>query len=103
MRVELNRQVELRKFQKERQEYEKEGKSFAKPKSTIEGQRDSEAGDVDKGRRWDSKTQEERAEIKEVGDKKAEIVQEKKREQERETDVTLSNRKINMNTNNLCY
>ncbi len=46
--------------------------------STIEGQRDSEAGDVDKGQRWDSETQEERAEIKEVGDKKAEIVQEKK-------------------------
>ncbi len=58
--------------------YEKEGKSFAKLKSTIEGQRDSEAGDVDKGRRWDSKTQEERAEIKDVGIRKAEIVQEKK-------------------------
>ncbi len=47
-RVELNRQVELRKFQKERQKYKKEGKSFAKSKSTIEGQRDSEAGDVEK-------------------------------------------------------
>ncbi len=55
-RVELNRQVELRKFQKEKQNYEKEGKSLAKPKSTIKGQRDSEAGDVDKGWRWDSKT-----------------------------------------------
>ncbi len=31
---------------------EKEGKSFAKPKSTIiiEGQKDSEVGEVDKGR-----------------------------------------------------
>ncbi len=58
-RVELNRQVELHKFQKERH------------KSTIEGQRDSEAGNVDKGWRWDSKTQEERAEIKKVGDKKS--------------------------------
>ncbi len=34
-----------------RVEYEKEGYSFAKPKSTImiERQRDSEAGEVDKG------------------------------------------------------
>ncbi len=70
-RVELNRQVELRKFQKERQKYKKECKSLAKPKSTIDGQRDSEAGEVDKGRRWDTKTQEERTEIKEVGDKKS--------------------------------
>ncbi len=69
--MELNRQVELRKFQKERQKYEKESKSFAKPKSTIEGQRNSEAGDVDKGWRWDSKTQTERAEMKEVGDNKS--------------------------------
>ncbi len=43
-REDLNRQVELCMFQKERQKYEKEGKSFAKLKSTIEGQRDSEAG-----------------------------------------------------------
>ncbi len=45
----------------------KVGKSFAKPMSTImiEGQRDSETGEVHKGRRNDSLTQEERAEKKE--------------------------------------
>ncbi len=39
-------------FQKERWKYEKEGKSFAKLKSTIVvvGQRDSEAGEVDEGK-----------------------------------------------------
>ncbi len=39
-------------FQKGRRKYEKEGKSFAKLKSTIMivGHRDSEAGEVDKGK-----------------------------------------------------
>ncbi len=41
------------------------------------GQRDSEARAVNKGSRRDSMTKKERAEIKEVGIRKAEIVQEK--------------------------
>ncbi len=72
----------------------KELSSFAKLKSTtmIDGQRDSEAGVVDKGERTYSITQEERAGKKGKGgeDNKAWIVQEK-REQQRETDVTFTN------------
>ncbi len=37
----------------------------------IKGLRDSEGGEVDKGRKRGSMTQEERAKIKEVGDKKS--------------------------------
>ncbi len=58
--VESNRTV---KVAKERRQYEK-GKGIAKRKSTtiIEGQRDSEGGEVGKEGRRDSMTQEERAE-----------------------------------------
>ncbi len=44
----------------------------------LEGQRDSEAGEVDKRRRRDSNDSEELAEIKDVGIGKAEIVQKKR-------------------------
>ncbi len=47
--------------------YEKEGKSFPKPKSTIMIEGHSEAGEVDKGKRRDSMTQKERDEKKKGG------------------------------------
>ncbi len=54
-------------------------KGFTKPKSTImiEGQRDSEVGEVDKGRRRDLVTQEERA-----GKKKKKRKKKKKKKEE---------------------
>ncbi len=54
-------------------------------------QRDSEAGEVDKGKK-DSMTQEKSVKEKEVGNKKSrDIAEKKKREQERETYETLTN------------
>ncbi len=49
--MELNCRVKAEQVSKRKVKVEKEGKIFTKPKSTImiEGQKNSEAGEVDKG------------------------------------------------------